>query len=106
MAIELANAISAYNAAAKRVGEGAPDATSAAPAEGGGDFASMLRGFAHDAIATGHNSEKMSVAAAAGQADINDVVVAVAEAELALNTVTSIRDKVISAYQQIIRMPI
>ena len=42
----------------------------------------------------------------AGKADLTDVVTAVSEAETALNTVVAIRDRVISAYQDIIKMPI
>ena len=54
----------------------------------------------------GKTSEQAPAAAAAGKADINSVVVAVAEAELTLISVVAIRDKVLQAYQQIMRMPI
>ena len=43
---------------------------------------------------------------AAGKADLNSVVVAVAEAELTLNTVVAVRNKVIESYREILRMPI
>jgi flagellar hook-basal body complex protein FliE len=43
---------------------------------------------------------------AAGKADLVDVVTSVASAETSLETVMSIRDQVISAYQEILRMPI
>ena len=66
----------------------------------------MVKKFATDAIATGEESEKQTAAAAAGKADINKVVVAVAEAEVTLNTVVSIRDRVIEAYREITRMPL
>ena len=39
------------------------------------------------------------------RSDITDLVTSIANAELALNTIVTIRDKVISAYQDIIRMP-
>ncbi|MEC8061286.1 MAG: flagellar hook-basal body complex protein FliE, partial [Pseudomonadota bacterium] len=41
-----------------------------------------------------------------GQADLTDVVAAVNEAELTLKTVTSLRDKMVQAFQEISRMPI
>ncbi len=50
--------------------------------------------------------EAQSLQEAAGAADINDVVMAVNKAELTLQTVVTLRDKVIQAYQEIIRMPI
>lgn len=74
--------------------------------EPGEDFSSFLKGVVREAAAIGYKSENMSLAAAAGKADINDVITAVAEAELTLRTVTNVRDKVLRAYQDIIKMPI
>jgi flagellar hook-basal body complex protein FliE len=48
----------------------------------------------------------MSLAAAAGKADINDVVMAMSQAERTLQTVVTLRDRAVQAYQQIMRMPI
>ena len=48
----------------------------------------------------------MSVAAAAGKADIVDVVSSVTNAEVTLQAVVAVRDKVIEAYQDIMKMPI
>jgi flagellar hook-basal body complex protein FliE len=42
----------------------------------------------------------------AGNVDIRDVVMAVNNAEVTLQTVVAVRDKVIAAYQDIMRMPI
>ena len=109
MAIEIANAISAYNNAVQRIGEGAAGDSgggSGTGAVGGSEFSAMLQRFAENAVEAGKEGERQSAAAAAGQADINDVVTAVAEAELTLNAVVAVRDKVIEAYQSIIRMPI
>ena len=47
-----------------------------------------------------------SARAVAGQAEMVDVVTAVSNAEMVLETVTTVRDRVISAYQEIMRMPI
>jgi flagellar hook-basal body complex protein FliE len=43
---------------------------------------------------------------AAGKANIVDVVTAVAETEVAVNALVSVRDKVVQAYEEIMRMPI
>ena len=50
--------------------------------------------------------ESQSIAAAAGKANINDVVTAMSEAEMTLQTVVTLRDKTVQAYQRIMRMPI
>ena len=47
-----------------------------------------------------------AMAAISGKGDVVDVVTAVAESELALSTLVSVRDKVIAAYEEIMRMPI
>ena len=54
----------------------------------------------------GQASEPLSLAAVADQADLTQVVTAVAEAETMLNTVVAVRDRVIEAYKDIMRMPI
>jgi flagellar hook-basal body complex protein FliE len=66
----------------------------------------MVKNFAESAVEVGKRSEVQSAAAAAGKADLNSVVVAVTEAELTLNTVVAVRDKVLEAYREILRMPI
>ena len=43
---------------------------------------------------------------AAGKANIVDVVTAVSETEVAIEALVSVRDKVIAAYEEIMRMPI
>ena len=50
--------------------------------------------------------EAKAVEALTGQASLQDVVEAVTEAELSLQKMTAVRDRVISAYQEIMRMPI
>jgi flagellar hook-basal body complex protein FliE len=56
--------------------------------EGGGGFAGMLQQFV------------------GGKADLIEVVTAIAESEAALETLVAVRDKVIGAYEEIMRMPI
>jgi flagellar hook-basal body complex protein FliE len=41
-----------------------------------------------------------------GKGDMVDVVTAISETELAMNTMVAVRDRVISAYEEIMRMPI
>lgn len=99
----ITDAIAAYANTARSIGKPA-DAS-----ETGGDgvdFASLLQDGAKAAIDAGKKSEQMSKAAITGKADIREVVAAVSNAELTLQTVVAVRDKVISAYNDILRMPI
>ena len=74
--------------------------------QGGADFSSMLRRAAERAADTVLEGESQTLQAAAGTADLNDVVMAVSKAEMTLETVVTLRDKVVQAYQEILRMPI
>jgi flagellar hook-basal body complex protein FliE len=88
-------------------GQGAATAGVAATnAPGSGGFAQLVQSMLGDAIAQGAASEAASVAAVAGKAEVSDIVTAVANAEVALETVVAVRDKVIGAYQEIMRMPV
>ena len=103
MVSNIGGALSAYNKMAEAAGKPGMEARVSPP---GKTFADMLGDVAKDAKTGGLAAEKLSVQAVAGTADINDVVTAVANAEVTLQTVVAVRDKVISAYQDILRMPI
>lgn len=72
----------------------------------GGNFGSLLK----DAIGTiteaGKHSDAQSISMATGKTNIVDVVTAVAETEVAVSALVSVRDKVVQAYEEIMRMPI
>lgn len=72
----------------------------------GKDFASFVKDAAETSVDTMYNGETLSKAGIAGTAELTEVVAAVNDAELTLQTVTALRDKLVSAYQEIIRMPI
>jgi flagellar hook-basal body complex protein FliE len=74
--------------------------------ESGGGFAGMLQQFVGGTADAARKSESSMINATAGKADLVDVVTAVAESEAALETLVAVRDKVISAYEEIMRMPI
>ena len=92
-------AISAYAKAAKM---GGADAASAP----GSSFGDILGGVIKDAMQSGKEAEAKATGLMQGKGDLVDVVSAVNSAEMSLETVVAIRDKVIAAYQDILRMPI
>ncbi len=101
MTSPVASAIGAYVNAAK-AGPGME--AQAQPA--GQNFADLMKGAAESALETGQKAEAVTVQAIEGNAEVADVVTAIADAELALQTVVAIRDQVVQAYQEILRMPI
>jgi flagellar hook-basal body complex protein FliE len=73
---------------------------------GGADFAKMLGEAVGVAQKAGAKADAQAAAVATGRADIVDVVTAVAESEAAIETLVAVRDRVIAAYEEIMRMPI
>jgi flagellar hook-basal body complex protein FliE len=76
------------------------------PKAGGGSFGEMLEGALNKFTAQGHEVDAKAKALAMGKGDVVDVVTAVADSEDAVQTLVSVRDKMISAYEEIMRMPI
>ncbi len=72
----------------------------------GPSFTNILESAVQELSKTAEKSDKNVAALTAGKADIVDVVTAVAETELTVQALVSVRDRVISAYQEILRMPI
>ena len=103
MAVDPLSASKAYLDAARsamRAGEsggGGPDAV---------DFGKLVQHAIGDATSAARQAESAGMAAASGKADIVNVVTAIAQAETTLETVMAVRDQVIQAYQEIMRMPI
>lgn len=69
-------------------------------------FDSMLKNALGSVADAGRNADAQTQALAAGKANIVDVVTAVSETEVALQTLVSVRDRVIQSYEEIMRMPI
>lgn len=72
----------------------------------GAAFSKVLNGAMEQTMRTTQNAEAQMVAHSQGKADLIDAVTAVSTAEASLESVIAIRDQVISAYQEILRMPI
>ena len=72
----------------------------------GPSFGDVLKQSMQSAINAQQKSEEVSAAALAGKADVTDLLQAVTDAEIALKTVLAVRDKVVQAYEQVMRTPI
>jgi flagellar hook-basal body complex protein FliE len=69
-------------------------------------FGSVLKEALDAVTETGKKSDVQSRAMVNGKSNMVDVVTAVAETEVAIDAVVAVRDKVIAAYEEIMRMPI
>src|SRR5471030_2513957 len=103
MAIPAA-AAAAYRAAAAIT---TPAASTMPPATlPGANFGDFLSGAITDSLGTIKQGEQAATAQVQGKANLVDVVQQVNNAELTLDTVVAVRDKVVAAYQSIMNMPI
>ncbi len=103
MTINFAQAAATYAQAATKATNGGavvdtkPAATS---------FSDALAETLGTAVKSIDESERASLRGIMGEADLTDVVAAVNNAEVTLKVVMAVRDRVIQAYQDIIRMPL
>jgi len=106
MEISPRGAAGAYQALS-RLGEGLNGRNTQRTGGGeGGDFAGMVRSAVQGLGDQLRQADRQTQAFAAGRAELVDVVTAVAETEVALETMVSVRDRMITAYEEIMRMPI
>jgi flagellar hook-basal body complex protein FliE len=73
---------------------------------GGSSFGDMVQSAITDAVNSAHNAEHQMAAQVQGKAQLVDVATALSSAQASLETVMAVRDQVISAYQEIMRMQI
>jgi flagellar hook-basal body complex protein FliE len=73
---------------------------------GGPSFGALLKDALGSVLDAGRKSDAQTVAMAQGKANVMDVVTAVAETDVAVSTLVSVRDRVIQSYEDIMKMPI
>ncbi|MBJ6122058.1 flagellar hook-basal body complex protein FliE [Sphingomonas mollis] len=107
MSIGALDATSAYGRAlgvGKSVAGAAGDA--AKPSTTGGGFGGMVESMVGNAATSMRAAEAASAKQVAGKGDLIDVVTAMGAAETALDTVVAVRDRMVAAYSDIMRMQI
>ncbi|PPQ27774.1 flagellar hook-basal body complex protein FliE [Rhodopila globiformis] len=73
---------------------------------GAGDFESMASDAARSAIKNLRQAEQTTAAGVAGKADVQSVVEALSNAQITMQSVIAVRDKVLTAYNDIMHMSI
>jgi len=98
-------AANAYASLARMMSGGGVGAGKTSDA-GGPSFSALLKDAIGSVMDAGRKSDAQTVAMANGKANVMDVVTAVAETDVAVSTLVSVRDRVIQSYEDIMRMPI
>jgi flagellar hook-basal body complex protein FliE len=99
-------AAGAYASLARLADPSAALGKAAGEGAAGPSFGALLKDVVGSVVEAGHKSDAQTQAMAAGKSNIIDVVTAVSETEVAVEAMTAVRDKVIAAYDEIMRMPI
>jgi flagellar hook-basal body complex protein FliE len=73
---------------------------------GAESFGAFLKSTLGKGIDGAKAAEEGAASLASGKGDLLDAVTAVSESEVALETLVNVRDRVIQAYEEIMRMPI
>jgi flagellar hook-basal body complex protein FliE len=103
-----ANAYASLARIMESAGGGAKPASTGTDVGGGSgpSFGAMLKDAIGSVLDAGQKSDAQSVAMVKGKANVMDLVTAVAETDVAVSTLVSVRDKVIQSYEDIMKMPI
>lgn len=99
-------AANAYAALARMTSSAGADAGKGAEIGGGQSFGAVLKEAIGSVMEAGRKSDAQTVAMTTGKANVMDVVTAVAETDVAVSTLVSVRDRMIQSYEEIMRMPI
>ena len=102
----LTGAARAYRSGASLPGETTATPSLAEPAARPQSFGDLLAEAAAEAVQTVRTADAMGQAGLMGRADPQAVVEATLAMETTLKTVVAVRDKLVSAYQDVLRMPI
>ena len=108
MAMPINAATAAYGRASQLISDAARS-TSAPTSTGvgaGGDFGAILAETVQGVVDSGKIADSKAMDLVNGKGDVIDVVTAISQTELAMETMVTVRDRVISAYEEIMRMPI
>ena len=108
MISDVASAMNAYQQALGRIsgmGPVQPQKPVEEPSKSSG-FSDVLSSVMNEAVDVANHAEKISMQGIAGKADVQDVVLAIANAEQTLDTVVALRDSAVKAYKELMQLTI
>ena len=99
-------AANAYAALSRMMETGGAEKGAQTASGGGPSFSALLKDAVGSVLEAGKKSDAQTMAMTSGKANVMDVVTAVAETDVAVSTLVSVRDRVIQSYEDIMKMPI
>ena len=99
-------AANAYSALARMMESGGAEKAGPTGGGSGPSFSAVLKDAVGSVLEAGKKSDAQTMAMSSGKANVMDVVTAVAETDVAVSTLVSVRDRVIQSYEDIMKMPI
>jgi flagellar hook-basal body complex protein FliE len=99
-------AANAYASLARMMESGGAEKGAQAGGGAGPSFSALLKDAVGSVLEAGKKSDAQTMAMTSGKANVMDVVTAVAETDVAVSTLVSVRDRVIQSYEDIMKMPI
>jgi flagellar hook-basal body complex protein FliE len=107
MTIPLNAATAAYNSASRLITQAASPGTDLlAQHAQQPDFGKLLSQAVQGVVDTGKSSDAMAMNMVNGKGNVVDMVTALSQTEIAIESMVTVRDRVISAYEEIMKMPI
>ena len=97
-------AANAYAALSRMMESGGAERTG--QTSGGPSFGALLKDAVGSVLEAGKKSDAQTMAMTSGKANVMDVVTAVAETDVAVSTLVSVRVREIQSYEDIMKMPI
>lgn len=99
-------AVNAYKNATQMGVQASPIDSEAQQRAGKPAFDELLSESLSEAKSVSYKGESISAKSLVGESELHELVTSVTNAELTLNTVVAVRDRVVNAYQEILKMPI
>lgn len=107
MTVPLSAATTAYGNASRLINSALkPSIDTTASTSQGPDFAKLLSQAVQGVVDSGKASDQKSLDLVSGKGNLVDVVTSVAQTQVAVEGLVTVRDRVISAYEDIMKMPI
>ena len=106
MVANISDAVKAYRQMAAGAGQGLEGGDTQSIGGVHTSFGSLLEGSIENAVKSVRGGEQAAWKAINGDADLTQVVTAISNAEVTLQTAVAVRDRVVSAYQEVMRMTV
>ncbi|MFW7269465.1 flagellar hook-basal body complex protein FliE [Gluconacetobacter sp. Hr-1-5] len=100
------DALNAYGQTQKALQPSTDDTQSDASSDSVSSFGNVLDGALKNAVQTGKSAETLTAQGLSGKGNLTDIATSVEEAKLTLQTVTTVRDRIVQAYQDVMKMSI